>query len=75
MTGQRERSQVRWSDDQALQEREARGSANARRAWGVSSPREETFAAPAPAIHVGWMLLGHQKHDASNRGRLDRKTT
>ena len=52
---QLERTQVRCSDDQAPQEMQARGSANARRGLGVSSPREDTFDAPEPAIHVGWM--------------------
>ncbi len=34
-----------------------RRSKPARRASGVSSPCEDTFAIPAPAIHVGWMRL------------------
>jgi hypothetical protein len=53
----------------ALQERKARGSANARRALGVSSSRKETFAAPGPAIPVGWFRsnLAHRA-GASPRG-------
>jgi len=45
------RIRVNRTHDQAIQEREARGSANAQGASGVSSPGDETFAAPEPAIH------------------------
>jgi len=38
-----------------IQDGEARGSANARGVLGVSSPDDETFAAPEPTIHAGWM--------------------
>ena len=37
------------------QYREARGSANARGVLGVSSPDDETFAAPEPVVHAGRM--------------------
>ena len=44
-----------------IQDGEARGSANARGVLGVSSPRDETFAAPEPAIHAGRMRSNPHK--------------
>jgi len=43
------------SGDSANWKREARGSANARRALGRRGPREETFAAPESVLHQSRM--------------------